>query len=133
MQVQPSPNTERRVRFALVGCGRIAANHFESFERHAERAELVAVRDNDAAALAAATQRTGARGLADLHRMLDALGADQAADALVVCTPSGLHPQQPIAAARAGLHVVTEKPMATRWADGLAMVKACEDRKSTRL
>jgi hypothetical protein len=46
---------------------------------------------------------------------------------VVLATPSGLHPGQVIAAAEAGLHVCTEKPMATRWADGVAMVKACDD------
>jgi len=48
-------------------------------------------------------------------------------DIVVLATPSGLHPAQAIAAAAAGLHVCTEKPMATRWADGLAMVRACDD------
>ena len=48
-------------------------------------------------------------------------------DLVVLATPSGLHSGQVIAAAKAGLHVCTEKPMATRWADGVAMVKACDD------
>ena len=47
-------------------------------------------------------------------------------DLVVLATPSGLHPCQVIAAAEAGVHVCTEKPMATRWADGLAMVNACD-------
>jgi UDP-N-acetyl-2-amino-2-deoxyglucuronate dehydrogenase len=38
-----------------------------------------------------------------------------------------MHPAQTILAARHGVHVVTEKPMATRWKDGVAMVKACDD------
>ena len=118
--------TDRRIRLALAGCGRIAANHFEAIARHAERAELVAVCDTDPAALAAATARTGAPGFAryaELLRAREALGVD----AVVLATPSGLHARQVIEAAQAGLHVITEKPMATRWADGLAMVKACDD------
>jgi len=118
--------SDRRIRLALVGCGRIAANHLEAIARHAERAELVAVCDTDPAALAAATARTGAAGFAryaELLRQRDALGVD----AVVLATPSGLHARQVIEAAQAGLHVITEKPMATRWADGLAMVKACDD------
>ena len=47
-------------------------------------------------------------------------------DLVVLATPSGMHPGQVISAAEAGLHVCTEKPMATRWADGVAMVKACD-------
>ncbi|RVU42690.1 Gfo/Idh/MocA family protein, partial [Rubrivivax rivuli] len=42
-------------------------------------------------------------------------------------TPSGLHPRQAIEVARAGIDVMTEKPMATRWHDGLAMVRACDE------
>jgi UDP-N-acetyl-2-amino-2-deoxyglucuronate dehydrogenase len=49
------------------------------------------------------------------------------ADCVILATPSGLHPQQAIEAARARRHVMTEKPMATRWADGLAMVRACDE------
>jgi UDP-N-acetyl-2-amino-2-deoxyglucuronate dehydrogenase len=45
----------------------------------------------------------------------------------VLTTPSGLHPAQAAEAARAGFDVMTEKPMATRWTDGLAMVRACDE------
>jgi UDP-N-acetyl-2-amino-2-deoxyglucuronate dehydrogenase len=115
--------TDRRVRFALVGCGRIAGNHFDAVARHADRAEIVAVCDTDPAALAAAQQRTGAPGFTRLSAML----AGSSPDCVVLTTPSGLHPQQTLEAARAGFHVMTEKPMATRWADGLAMVRACDE------
>jgi UDP-N-acetyl-2-amino-2-deoxyglucuronate dehydrogenase len=123
MHLQHPAITDRKLRFALAGCGRIAANHFESIARHADRAELVAVCDSDPAALAAATARTGARGFARYEQML----AEAGADCVVLATPSGLHARQVTEAAQAGLHVMTEKPMATRWADGLAMVKACDD------
>jgi UDP-N-acetyl-2-amino-2-deoxyglucuronate dehydrogenase len=53
------PIRDRKIRFALVGCGRISANHFASLERHAERAELIAVSDNRPEALASAMQKTG--------------------------------------------------------------------------
>lgn len=48
------------------------------------------------------------------------------ADIVVLTTPSGLHPEQAIEIARSGRHVMTEKPMATRWADAQRMVKACD-------
>jgi UDP-N-acetyl-2-amino-2-deoxyglucuronate dehydrogenase len=48
------------------------------------------------------------------------------ADLVALCTPSGLHPAQTILCAQAGRHVVTEKPMATRWRDGQRMVEACD-------
>jgi UDP-N-acetyl-2-amino-2-deoxyglucuronate dehydrogenase len=117
------PVTDRKVRFALAGCGRIAANHFEALSRHAAHAELVAVCDVEPQALQAAAARTGATGFDHYGEML----AQTQADCIVLATPSGLHPAQATEAAQAGFHVMTEKPMATRWADGLAMVKACDE------
>jgi UDP-N-acetyl-2-amino-2-deoxyglucuronate dehydrogenase len=117
------PITDRPIRFALVGCGRISANHFGALGQHAGRAELVAVCDTHPAALEAAVGRTQAQGFTSLQALL--AGSD--ADVVVLATPSGLHPQQAIAAARAGRHVVTEKPMATKWEEGVEMVRACRD------
>ena len=48
-------------------------------------------------------------------------------DLVVLCTPSGLHARQTELAAKHGINVITEKPMATNWQDGLRMVKACDD------
>jgi UDP-N-acetyl-2-amino-2-deoxyglucuronate dehydrogenase len=128
MQLHHPAITDRKIRFALAGCGRIAANHMDSVARHGDRAELVAVCDSDPAALAAATARTGARGFARYADLLAESGpAALGVDCLVLATPSGLHARQVAEAAAAGLHVMTEKPMATRWADGLAMVKACDE------
>ncbi len=114
--------TDRRIRFALVGCGRISENHFAAIEKHADRAELVGVCDIDPAALARAEHRTGAPGF----RSLDALLAGTDADIVILATPSGLHADQAIQVAAAGRHVMTEKPMATRWHDGKRMVHACD-------
>lgn len=119
----PLPIVDRPVRFALIGCGRIATNHIEALRQHAGRAELVAVCDNRPAAVQAATERTGAEGFASL----DALLAKSAADVVVLATPSGLHPRQAMRAAAAGRHVLTEKPMATKWDEGMQMVRACRD------
>lgn len=119
----PLPLRDRPIRFALVGCGRISANHFEALQRHTGRAELVAVCDTDPQALAEAMARTGAAG----YDTLDALLAGSDADIVVLATPSGLHPQQAIRCAQAGRHVLSEKPMATKWDEGVAMVRACRD------
>ncbi|PKO54382.1 MAG: oxidoreductase [Betaproteobacteria bacterium HGW-Betaproteobacteria-2] len=117
------PITDRKIRFALVGCGRIAQNHFEAIKQHGDRAELVGVCDVDATALAAAVKTTGATGFSSLKEML----ANCDADAFILTTPSGLHPDQAVEIAKAGRHVVTEKPMATRWEDGKRMVAACDE------
>ena len=119
----PFPITDRPIRFALVGCGRIAANHVEALRQHAPRAELVAVCDNRRSALDAAVARTGAAGFASLDELLTRSDADIVA----LATPSGLHPRQAIQAARAGRHVLTEKPMATKWVEGMEMVRVCRE------
>lgn len=122
MASPPGPIQQRKIRFALVGCGRIAGKHVEALAKHGAHAELVAVCDTDPDALARAAATTGARSFGSLTELL----AGSNADAVILATPSGLHAAQTIEAAAAGRHVVTEKPMATRWSDGQAMVQACD-------
>lgn len=114
---------DRKIHFALAGCGRISSKHFESFSKHSDRADLVAVCDVDSAALKTATDATGAEGYSTLAAMLEAGGFD----AVVIATPSGMHAEHGIQIARAGFHVITEKPMATRWEDGKRLVRVCDD------
>jgi UDP-N-acetyl-2-amino-2-deoxyglucuronate dehydrogenase len=123
MSALGAPIVGRPIRLALAGCGRIAASHFAAIAQHRDDLELAAVCDVDAEALRAAAEHTRARPFDHLGAMLQS----GAADCVVLATPSGLHAAQTIECARAGLHVVTEKPMATRWQDGLAMVRACDD------
>jgi UDP-N-acetyl-2-amino-2-deoxyglucuronate dehydrogenase len=123
MIVPHAPVTDRKVRFALVGCGRIAKSHLDALAKHADACELVDVCDVDPQALKAAAEGTGARPHASLSAMLAATDAD----AVILTTPSGMHPAQTIEVAHAGRHVVSEKPMATRYEDGLAMVRACDE------
>jgi len=113
---------DRKIRFALAGCGRISTNHFDALAKHAERAELVGVCDVDAEALARAKARTGVPGF----RTLEAMLAGTNADIVILATPSGVHAEQAVQVAAAGRHVMTEKPMATRWQDGKRMVVACD-------
>lgn len=117
------PVLGRKIRFALVGCGRISKNHFDSIAQLAEEAELTDVCDIDPVALQKAVECTGARGYSDISAMLQ----ETHADCVILTTPSGLHPSQAIEVARSGRHVLSEKPMATKWEDGLRMVRACED------
>ncbi len=119
----PAPILNRKIRFALVGCGRIAQNHFAAIKQHGDHAELVGVCDINPTALAEAVKTTGAKPFNSLKEML----ANCDADVFILTTPSGLHPDQAIEIAKAGRNVITEKPMATRLADGKRMVKACDE------
>lgn len=122
MQRTPSIITDRKIRIAVVGCGRIAKNHFDAIATHNESLELVGVCDTNPDALQQVTTVTHAPGYRDLQSLL----TESSADVVVLCTPSGMHAEQTIRIAGAAKHVITEKPMATRWADGLHMIKACD-------
>lgn len=115
----------KKHRFGLVGCGRISKNHFEALTKNSDCAELVAVCDTDESLLRAATAELGVKGFKSLTEML----RETSIDVVTLCTPSGLHSEQAISCAQAGRHIITEKPMATRWGDALKMVEACEKHK----
>jgi len=113
----------RKIRIAVVGCGRISKNHFGAIEAHAADLELAAVCDTDPQVLAEHIAAHGVPGYAKLEEMLQS----EQLDAIALCTPSGIHPDQAILGAKYGVHVITEKPMATRWEDGVRMVRACDE------
>lgn len=114
-------DTRRVLRAALVGCGRISKNHVDAI-RKADGIALVAVAD-------VVSERAKALGDAEgvpWFTSLDDMLAKAECDVVVVATPSGLHPEHAIAAAKAGKHVITEKPMAISLAGADAMIAACE-------
>lgn len=113
----------RKIRVAVLGCGRISANHFGAIEKHVQDMELVAVCDTDAVTLAAHREKYKVPGYLDAGEMFE----KEKIDLAIICTPSGIHPDQAVLTARHGVHVMTEKPMATRWADGVRMVRACDE------
>lgn len=114
---------DRKIKVALAGCGRISKNHFGSIEKHAENVELVALCDSVAERAKEHGEKFGVPYFKNYETMLKECDCDMT----ILCTPSGLHPRQTIMAARYGKNVMTEKPMATRWRDGLEMVKACDE------
>ncbi len=119
------PIIDRKIRVALIGCGRIAGKHIEALQKHSDRMQLVAVCDTNNERLEKAESQTGVKGYTHLTEVLDHANADLC----VLTTPSGLHPDQTVQIAQADCHVMTEKPMATRWKDGLRMVNACDEAK----
>lgn len=114
---------DRKIRIGVVGCGRIAKSHFSSIEAHSENIELVALCDSNGVTLKAHQEQYQVPGYRSLEEML----TSEQLDLVSLCTPSGLHPEQAVVAARLGVNVMTEKPMATRWQDGMRMVRACDE------
>jgi len=117
----PEPIADRPVRLALAGCGRISANHLSAIDA-VDGLELVAVTDTVRERAAAVATARGIPAFPSIDAML--AGSD--CDAVILCTPSGLHPKQGIAVAQAGRHVISEKPMATRLDEADALVQACD-------
>ena len=109
------------VRVALVGCGRISRNHFDAIAK-VEGLRLVAVADSDRSRATTVGAEQGVPAFGSVEEMLSAIPSDLVA----ICTPSGLHPQHGILAARAGRHVLTEKPMAISLEAADQLVQACD-------
>ncbi len=111
------------LNFAILGAGMVADYHRAAIAAAAgQGARLAAVGHYDPARFTEISQRFGAPA-----KHFAELLADPAVDALCICTPSGLHAQQTVAAARAGKHVLVEKPMALSVADADAMIAACRE------
>jgi UDP-N-acetyl-2-amino-2-deoxyglucuronate dehydrogenase len=108
-------------RVALVGCGRISRNHFEALAR-IDGLTLTAVAD----VVDERAREAGERWGVPWFTSYDELLKQAACDAVAICTPSGLHPQHGIAAARAGKHVISEKPMAITLSAADDLVRACD-------
>ena len=112
------------VGVAIIGTGGIAlANHLPGLKL-LPNAKLVALCDSDAGTLKRASDQTGITAtFTDYSKLL----AHDGVDAVVIATPNITHPPIAIAAAKAGKHVMCEKPLGLNLADVAAMVRAAED------
>jgi UDP-N-acetyl-2-amino-2-deoxyglucuronate dehydrogenase len=111
----------RDFRIGIVGCGRISQFHIDAIEK-VDGLTLTAVCDVEEGRARAAGEKAGVPWFASLDAMLK--GSEL--DIVAVCTPSGLHPDHGIAVAKAGKHVVSEKPMALSLEGADALIAACE-------
>lgn len=122
-------NSSGPLRFALVGCGRIAKRHSELLGmKQVANATLVAVCDLVAEKAERIGKQFSVPHFTDMHAMMAGVGID----VVVVLTESGLHAQHVLALAPYGKSIVVEKPMALTLADADEMIKAC-DRAGARL
>ena len=131
---------DRSIKFAIVGCGRISHNHIKAILMHNNNAELSALCDSQPEKLEEALTLCDEistsqnisfkkpKSFTDYRELLDAVREQALSiDVVVITTPSGYHYYQTIDAARTGVNVITEKPMATKWSHGLEMVRACDE------
>lgn len=117
------------LKFALVGCGRIAKRHCELLGlKQINNAILVAVCDIDAAK----AKRIGEQFNVPYYTDMDEMMQKEAVDVVSVLTESGNHAKHVINLAKYGKHIVVEKPMALTLDDADDMIMACQ-KNSCRL
>ncbi|WP_372527066.1 Gfo/Idh/MocA family protein [Piscinibacter sp.] len=110
--------------WGLIGASTIARQHMLAAIRAQAGHEVVSVASSNADRARAFAAEFGIASAVD---SVDALLADPAVKVVYISTTNELHRQQVLAAARAGKHVLCEKPLALTLDDALAMVKACRD------
>ena len=111
------------LRFAIVGCGRIAKRHSELLGfNQIEGACLTAVCDKVADKADEIGNRFSVPSFSDMHEMMRSTDVD----VVVVLTESGNHARDVVALAQYGKHIVVEKPMALTLDDADAMIAACD-------
>jgi UDP-N-acetyl-2-amino-2-deoxyglucuronate dehydrogenase len=112
------------IKFGLLGCGRIAKRHSELLGGgHIDGAELVGVCDVQRSRADSVASRFGVPATYDIDSFLSQVEMD----AVSILTPSGMHAAHAISCARAGKHVIVEKPMALRLQDADNMIRACDE------
>jgi predicted dehydrogenase len=108
--------------FAIVGSGMVARYHAQGIAQ-TPGARLVGVCVSSPERAAQAEAAFGAPATSDYAAIL----SNPEVGAVCICTPSGLHAAQTIAAARAGKHILVEKPLALTLADADAMIGAARE------
>jgi predicted dehydrogenase len=112
------------LKFALLGCGRIAKRHSELLgHKQIEHAELVAVCDSVEGKAKEIGEQFGIPYFTDMHEMLNTVDID----VVSILTESGYHAAHVLEIAKYQKHIVVEKPMALTLDDADAMIQACDD------
>lgn len=108
----------------IVGCGMIANFHCQAIAEipDAQFVGCVSQRMESARSLA---EKFGGRAFENLDQML----SDRRIDMISICTPSGAHREPAVAAARAGKHVLVEKPLEITLPRCAEIIRVCEENK----
>lgn len=117
--------SKKKYKFGVVGTGMISEFHAQAFAAM-ENAEMVAAFDMNPERAEAFATKYGCASYGNLDSFL----AHQELDAVTICTPSGAHLAPALAAAKAGKHVVVEKPLEVTIEKIDAMKQACDENGS---
>lgn len=115
-----------KVKIGIIGCGKVAHLHAQALKDIPEAAFTSAFsRDANKAEIFA--EKYGVRAYSDIDEMLE--GRD--VDAVIICTPHPNHVETAVKAARAGIHILVEKPLASSLEDCDAMIEAAKKNNVT--
>ncbi len=122
----------RKLRYCIVGLGRISLQHFMPACKMSQYAQVTAFVSGhrDKAEKYAAEYGVPAKNIYD-YKNFDDIAKNPEIDAVYIALPNSMHAEYTIRAAKAGKHVLCEKPMATSVEDSEKMIAACRsaDRK----
>ena len=131
-----------KIKLALVGCGYVSQKHLKAILYHQKHLELKAICDNDTEKLKVIKVKllldlgykqnkvNEITFLKNYQDLINLIKKDKFfVDIIILCTPSGLHVKEAIAASEVGMNVITEKPMALSLDDGIKMVRKFNEKK----
>jgi predicted dehydrogenase len=122
----------RKLRYCIVGLGRISMDHFMPASKLSEHSQVTALVSGhrEKAEKMAAEYNVPAKNIYS-YQNFDEIRSNQEIDAVYIALPNNMHAEYTIRAANAGKHVLCEKPMATSVKDSQNMIDACRaaDRK----
>ena len=117
----------KKIRYAVVGMGHFAQNAvLPAFKNARKNSELVAIFSEDPTKLKKLSRKYGVEHCLSYEQYDDFLGSG-VIDAVYLVLPNAMHREYTIRAARQGVHVLCEKPMAASEAECREMIRACED------
>src|SRR3989338_76213 len=109
-------------KFGVIGCGNVSQRHINAI-RSLHNSELVAVSDSDIIKLNKVAKENNVKAYADYTELLN----DSDIDAVSICTPNSTHTIIGIAAAKAGKHILTEKPIGINLEEVEELIRTCKE------
>ena len=111
----------RKIKAAVIGCGKVGHTHAQAYQR-VPSSDLTAVFDISLERATDYGKKYGIKGYDNFDQMI----AENEIDVISVCTPHPLHAKYIVAAAEHGMHVITEKPLASDLQDCDLAIQACQ-------
>lgn len=126
----------KKLKFAIIGCGRISYKHVEAIANNSEESVLVAVcdikKENAEAKKAEYLKRMGCSCAVNVYTDYNEMLQKEDIDVVTIATESGYHPQIAINCMNKGKHVICEKPMALSIEDADKMIE-CSKKNNVKL